>query len=144
MNVLAARYLYGLETPLERDLVEAYITALVRVAQANGIVESESRVLQGAADSLGAPPFLLSGLMRRRDETDFQTALLKLRTRPSMIVMLYRDSMLVAHADGEVTSEETDVMAGVAKMLGLDDEQLARAQAAVEELEALRRRMASL
>ncbi len=144
MNALAARYLYGLETPLERDLVEAYITALVRVAQANGIVESESRVLQGAADSLGAPPFLLSGLMGRRDETDFQTALLKLRTRPSMIVMLYRDAMLVAHADGEVTTEETDVLSGVAKQLGLSPDQVAEANAAVEELEGLRRRMASL
>lgn len=144
MNALAARYLYGLETPLERDLVEAYITALVRVAQANGIVESESRVLQGVADSLGAPPFLLSGLMRGGSDTDFQTSLLRLRTRPAMVVMLYRDAMLVAHADGEVSDEEVEVLAGVAKQLGLTEDQVTEANEAVAELEGLRRRMASL
>lgn len=144
MNALAARYLYGLENPLERDLVEAYITALVRVAQANGIVESESRVLQGVADSLGAPPFLLSGLMGRRDETDFQTSLLKLRTRPAMIVMLFRDAMLVANADGVLTPEEKDVLGGVAKKLGLSDEQCAAAMGACEQLETLRQAMAAL
>lgn len=144
MNALAARYLYGLETPLERDLVEAYITALVRVAQANGIVESESRVLQGAADSLGAPPFLLSGLMGRRDETDFQMSLLKLRTRPSMVVMLYRDAMLIVHADGEVTDEEREILDSVAQKLGLTDAQIAMASEAVKDLEALRHQMAAL
>jgi tellurite resistance protein len=124
--------------------VEAYITALVRVAQANGIVESESRVLQGAADSLGAPPFLLSGLMGRRDETDFQMSLLKLRTRPSMVVMLYRDAMLIVHADGEVTDEEREILDSVAQKLGLTDAQIAMAKEAVKKLEALRHQMAAL
>jgi tellurite resistance protein len=144
MNAFAARYLYGLENPLEPDLVEAYITALVRVAQANGIVEAESRILAGIADALGAPPFLLTTLMGRRDETDFQTSLLRLRTRPSMVVMLLRDAMLIAHADGWISEEEKDVLAGVMKMLGLDEAQRARAAAACEQLEDLRHLMAAL
>ena len=144
MNALAARYLYGLETPLERDVVEAYITALVHVAQANGIVESESRILQAIADSLGAPPFLLTRLMGRRDETAFQTSMLRLRSRPAMIVMLYRDAMLIADADGEVTIEEESVLAGVAKMLGLTALQRAQAAKACDQLEAMRIGMAAL
>jgi tellurite resistance protein len=144
MNALAARYLYGLETPLEQELVEAYMTALVRVAQANGIVETESRVLQGVADSLGAGPFVLTRLMGRRDDGDFEASLLRLRRRPAMVSMLYRDAMLVAYADGEIDDEEKKVLAGVAEKLGLTEDAISAADAAVAELEGLRKRMASL
>lgn len=144
MNLLAGAYLYGLDKPLASDLVTAYVTALVCVARENGIVESESRVIQGIADILGAMPFTVSRALAGSSGHDLETALRALADHPSMMAMLYRDALLVARADGEVSSDEEAALMRMATQLGLSREHRKAATEAADLLAKVRQTMAQL
>ncbi len=140
MNPLAAPYLYGIDEPLEVDLVTAYVTTLVCVARANGIVESESRIIQGAADILGAMPFTVSRALATVDAS-LNEALVKLKAHPRLVALVYRDALLVARADGITTSEENVTLLKMANQLGLTNDQIRRAERAADLLAQVRQEM---
>ena len=142
MNPLAAPYLYGLDAALPPNVVNAYVTALVCVAKANGIVQSESRVIQGVADILGAMPFTVSRAMGATPDLD--AALAALDGSPRLRVLLYRDAILVARADGETTAEEDVALLQIATQLGLRKEQRDAAVAAADLLTRVRQTMIHL
>ncbi len=144
MNLLAGSYLYGLEKPLPADIVTAYITALVCVARENGIVESESRVIQGIADTLGAMPFTVSRALAGSAGHELEESLSALADRPSMMAMLYRDALLVARADGEVSEGEETALMRMATQLGLSREHRKAATEAADLLARVRQTMAQL
>lgn len=142
MNPLAAPYFYGLDEPLPADLVESYVKALVCVARANGIVESESRVIQGAAEILGAMPFTVSRALA--GSADLGPALAPLREHASLMTLLYRDALLVVRADGVTTSEEEVTLMQMATQLGLSKAQREAATKAADMLSDLRQAMKNL
>ncbi len=144
MNLFAGTYLYGLDKPLPSDVVSAYITALVCVARENGIVESESRVIQGIADILGAMPFTVSRALAASGEHHLEPALQALSDHPSMMAMLYRDALLVARADGEVSPDEEGALIRIATQLGLSREHRKAATEAADMLARVRQTMAQL
>ena len=143
MNPLAAPYLYGLDEPLDAKLVDAYVTALVCVAKANGIVESESRVIQGAADILGAMPFTVSRALASTD-SDLGAALKVLKGNPRLVTLVYRDALLVVRADGVTTAEENVTLMQMAAQLGIDTAQRERAEEAADLLGKVRQTMIHL
>lgn len=140
MNPLAAPYLYGIDEPLDAELVTAYVTTLVCVARANGIVESESRIIQGAADILGAMPFTVSRALATKDAS-LDEALSKLRAHPRLVALVYRDALLVARADGITTAEENVTLMRMANQLGLARDQIQRATKAADLLAQVRQEM---
>ncbi|MCO4773841.1 MAG: tellurite resistance TerB family protein [Deltaproteobacteria bacterium] len=140
MNPLAAPYLYGLDEPLDAKLVDAYVTTLVCVAKANGIVESESRIIQGAADILGAMPFTVSRALATVD-ANMDDALGKLKAHPRLVALVYRDALLVARADGVTTAEENVALMQMATQLGLTAEQRTSAEEAADLLGQVRQKM---
>jgi tellurite resistance protein len=144
VNPFAARFLYGLDAPLPREMVEAYLRALVVVARANGVVESESSFIQGVAEVLGAPPFSVSRALREATESSLEPSLAVLRERPVMVALLYRDAILVARADGRETVDEQQLLIQISTMLGLDRSQRQRAVLAADALGELRRGIRSL
>ncbi len=144
MNLLAGSYLYGLEKPLPADTVTAYINALVCVARENGIVESESRVIQGIADILGAMPFTVSRALAGSAGHELEDSLRALSDQPSMMAMLYRDALLVARADGEVCEAEEAALMRMATQLGLSREHRQAATEAADLLARVRQTMAQL
>lgn len=123
MNAFAARFLYALDAPLPRDVVKAYVQALVVVARANGIVESELRIIQGVADILGAPTRTVSRALADKKDGAFEAALTALEQFPRMRCMLYRDALLVMRADGRVSPEESHLLIQLSMQLGLSKEQ---------------------
>jgi tellurite resistance protein len=143
VNPLAAPYLYGIDEPLDGKLVDAYVTALVCVAKANGIVEAESRVIQGAADILGAMPFTVSRALAAVD-ADLGAALAKLKSHPRLVTLIYRDALLVVRADGVTTSEENVTLMQMAAQLGLDGTQRKKAEEAADLLAKVRQTMIHL
>jgi len=144
MNRMAGAYLYGLDEPLPGPIVEAYVTALVCVARENGIVESESRVIHGIADILGAMPFTVSRALGGSSGHNLQESLGALKDHPSMRAMLYRDALLVARADGIVDSEEETTLMKMAMQLGLSRDQRSAATEAANLLSKVRQTMAQL
>jgi len=140
VNPLAAPYLYGIDEPLDAKLVDAYVTALVCIAKANGIVESESRIVQGAADILGAMPFTVSRALATVDAS-LDDALAVLRADPRLVTLVYRDALLVARADGVTTAEENMTLMQMAMQLGLDSDQRTRAEEAADLLAKVRQTM---
>ncbi len=143
MNPLAAPYLYGIDEPLDATLVDAFVTALVCVARANGIVESESRIVQGAADILGAMPFTVSRALANPNAS-LDEAIATLKPHPRLVSLVYRDSLLVVRADGVTTAEENVTLTQMANQLGLDMEQRTRAEEAADLLIKVRQTMIHL
>lgn len=143
MNPLAAPYLYGLDEPLDAMLVEAYVTALACVAKANGIIESESRVIQGAADILGAMPFTVSRALGSKD-LSLDGPLAVLKGHPRLRALVYRDALLVARADGVTTAEENVALMQMATQLGLSGAQRQAAEEAATLMTELRAKMSAL
>lgn len=141
---MAGAYLYGLDAPLPGPVVEAYVTALVCVARENGIVESESRVIHGVADILGAMPFTVSRALSGSGEHDLEESLRALGDHPSLMTMLYRDALLVARADGEVSKDEQIAMSRMSSQLGLTTKQIMSATEAADMLATFRQKMAQL
>lgn len=140
MNPLAAPYLYGIDEPLDASLVDAFVTALVCVAKANGIIESESRIIQGAADILGAMPFTVSRALASSDAS-LDDALAQLKPHPRLVALVYRDALLVVRADGVTTAEENATLIQMATQLGLDAAQRTRAEEAADLLAKVRQTM---
>lgn len=139
MNPFAASYLYGVDRPIHRSVVEAYVTALVAVARSDGLVESESRIIQGVAKILGAPPFTVSRAMENDAPGQLERAISVLRGRaPELLDLLYRDAVLVSRADGHLSREETTQLMRISTELGLDHARRKRAIEAADRLEALR------
>lgn len=135
MNAFAARYLYGLERPLPRQVIEAYVSALAALARADGIVESESRIIQGVAEILGAPPFTVSRALEDADPGKLSSAVATLRTEaPGLIDLLYRDAILVTRADGRFSDAEKADMLRISAELGLDQPRRKRATDAADGL----------
>jgi tellurite resistance protein len=143
VNPLAAPYLYGIDEPLDATLVDAFVTALVCVARANGIVESESRIVQGAADILGAMPFTVSRALANPNAS-LDEAIATLKPHPRLVSLVYRDSLLVVRADGVTTAEENVTLTQMANQLGLDMEQRTRAEEAADLLIKVRQTMIHL
>lgn|GEM_PF-1823573 len=123
MNPFAAPFLYALDEPLPRGIVVAYVHALVDVARANGIVSSETRIIEGIAAILGAPAFTVSRAMDEPRADGLDGALLLLRGRSELLCMLYRDALLIARADGVVSSEEHELLIKLSSQLGLNKRQ---------------------
>jgi uncharacterized tellurite resistance protein B-like protein len=123
VNPFAAPFLYALDEPLPRGIVVAYIHALVDVARANGIVSSETRIIEGVASILGAPPFTVSRALEEPRPEGLSGALALLRGRPEMVCMLYRDALLIARADGTVSAEEHELLIKLSMQLGLTKRQ---------------------
>ena len=139
MNPFAASLLYGIDRPLHRSIVEAYITALVSVARSDGLVESESRIIQGVAKILGAPPFTVSRALENDDPDQLRAATNLLRARaPNLLDLLYRDAVLVTRADGELSQQERTQLMRISTELGLDRRRRDRATEAADKLEQLR------
>ncbi len=143
MNPLAAPYLYGIDEPLDAKIVEAYVTALACVAKANGIIESESRVIQGAADILGAMPFTVSRALGTKD-LSLDAPLRVLKGHPHLRALVYRDALLVARADGVTTAEENVALMQMATQLGLSADQRTAAEEAADLMAQLRKKMTAL
>ena len=142
MNPLAGPYLYGIDESLPMAVVDAYVTALVCVAKANGIVQSESRVIAGVAEILGAMPFTVSRAMG--GGADLGRALATLAGDPHLIAMLYRDAILVARADGITSAEEEVALMQIATQLGVTRKQREAATAAADLLSQVRQTMTHL
>lgn len=139
MNPFAASYLYGVDRPLHRTVVESYVTALVAVARSDGLVESESRIIQGVARILGAPPFTVSRALENEEPGQLARAIAVLRARaPNLLDLLYRDALLVSRADGQLSLQETTQLMRISTELGLDRARRKRATEAADKLEALR------
>ncbi len=139
MNPFAASYLYGVDRPLHRAVIEAYVTALVAVARSDGLVESESRIIQGVAKILGAPPFTVSRALENDEPGQLERAIRVLKSRaPNLIDLLYRDAILVTRADGHLSRQETEQLMRISTELGLDRDRRARATEAADKLEQLR------
>ena len=144
MNRFAGAYLYGLDAPLPPEHVEAYVTALVCIARENGIVESESRVIHGIADILGAMPFAVTRALGASSRHDLEESLRVLADRPSLVAMLYRDALLVARADGEVSADEQGALMRMATQLALSRQHREAATEAADLLAQVRQTMAQL
>ena len=139
MNPFASSYLYGLEHALPRTTIDAYVVALVAVARADGIVESESRIIQGVADILGAAPFTVSRALEDDSPDRLDGAVEVLREQaPHMLDLLYRDALMVAWADGQLSDEERAHLLRISSQLGLDKDRRDRATDAAERLNDLR------
>ena len=110
------------------------------MAKANGIVESESRIIKGAADILGAMPFTVSRALASTD-VSLNEALSKLNAHPRLVALVYRDALLVARADGITTAEENVTLMRMANQLGLTSEQIQRATKAADLLTQVRQEM---
>jgi uncharacterized tellurite resistance protein B-like protein len=145
MNAFAARFLYALEAPLPPPVVLAYVQALVCVARANGIVESELSIIQGVAEILGAPARTVSRVLADKDAGVFDRALAVLVPHARLRSMVYRDALLVMRADGRVTVEEKALLMRLSTQLGLDRAQRIEATLAadvVQEVEGTMRALA--
>jgi len=144
VNPFAAPYLYGLDAPPPREAVEAYVTALVVIARADGIVESEGRIIQGVADILGAPPFTVSRALEECDRSHLDAAVETLKETPYLLDLLYRDALLVVRADGHQSSQETEFLLRLSAQLGLSRARRARASEAADLFGSLRQAMIDL
>ncbi len=145
MNAFAARFLYALDSPLPPKVVLAYVQALVSVARANGIVESELSIIQGVAEILGAPSRTVSRVLADKDPGVFDRALAVLVPHPRLRCMIYRDAVLVMRADGRVSVEEKALLMRLSTQLGLTRDQRIEASLAadvVQEVEASMRALA--
>lgn len=145
MNAFAARFLYALDAPLPPGVVRAYVEVLVSVARANGIVESELRIVQGVAAILGAPPRTVSRVLADKDAGVFDRALSVLAPHLRLRCMLYRDALLVIRADGRVSVEEKQLLMRLSTQLGLSRDHRIEATLAadvVQEVESTMRILA--
>ena len=142
MNPLAGPYLYGLQDAPSAAVVDAYVTSLVCVARANGIVQSESRVIAGIAEILGAMPFTVSRAMAGGG--DLGAALAVLAGDSHLVALLYRDAILVARADGVTSAEEEVTLMQIATQLGVTRAQREAATAAADLLSQVRQTMTHL
>jgi uncharacterized tellurite resistance protein B-like protein len=145
MNRFAARFLYAIDAPLPGEVVVAYIEALVFVARANGVVESELRIIEGVADILGAPRRTVSRTLADTSEGNFDRALTMLMPHHRLRCMLYRDALLVMRADGTVSTEEKQLLIRLSTQLGLDRDHRIEATLAadvVQEVESTMRMLA--
>lgn len=144
MNPFAARFLYALDAPLPRAVVQSYVEALVVVARANGVVDSELQIIQGVADILGAAPRTVSRVLANGDDGLFDRALQVLSPHPRLLCMLYRDALLVMRADGVVTHEEKQLLVRLSSQLGLDKAQRIEATLAADIVQEVERTMRDL
>ena len=139
MNLFAAAYLYGVDRPLHRAVVVAYVNALVSVARSDGLVESEGRIIQGIAKILGAPPFTVSRALDVDDPELLHRSIETLRARaPNLLDLLYRDAVLVARADGRLSPQQKAELVRISSEIGLDARRRERAIEAADQVERLR------
>ena len=136
MNPFALRLLYGFDEGPPPKVVDAYVHLLVHVARSGGFVESETSLLFGMAEALGALPFAVSRAIEEKDVISPTAALAQIPAGSPLRRTLYRDAVLIARSDGKRSHDEDERIMRIAVKLGLRPEEIASAKDQVTVLDA--------
>lgn len=103
-----------LESPLEGFSPALYLATLTELAHADGLQPIEEELLAMQAEAFGIDRSALPEVPANLTELPFGTR-----------VLLYRDALILAHADGVgLSDEESSYLLGLAQRLGLREERI--------------------
>ena len=138
-HFLRSRYLIDDASLISQEDAQAYLTALFAIAAIDDLVAAEEALIVSYAETLGAAD-LVPAAREAAGGASLSSLILNL-SDSHIRRCLFRDAVMVAHADGRVSTEEEAALSKLAAVLELTPTSAANIAAWVQDDIAHTRRL---